>query len=516
MSTLLNDIIQKTQKAKSLLTPLEEVIVQLIPANNAINGAVTVSNTNLLFDALITFYSDTKKAEYFPYSVDIQISAYLSKVIESLNTLTGNRTAPTNAVNVVTVADQLYSVCLQHGLITFGFNQKEATELVVDMRLRRKAVRKTANSIDGMAQEILRKTEEAAIAAQTKFSQDTDKLRTDLESAKKECDVFRAVIQTNLDSLNKSHEEFEDKSAAIIKMIDELAKKQEESNASAAEVTENARSIKTELEAVRNLRSKAKDEMEQILGFYSEIEEHQKSMRDLQKEASGKYNELSQKYDESQTELKNRTDSIVAQNEKLQEDIKKHLQKAVGVSLFSAFDQRRKGLGWGKVLWALVMIVAVCAGGSLSWWLAQSLGSSGIESAFFVKLSAIIPVTFMILFAARQYSNERRTEEEYAFKSAISVSLEPYKDLLQRIADGGHAEQATFVENLLLEVFDNPVKRIYADATAKSEEDEIKAKFKMIKKILEISKGYDAENVRKILEMLGQHFGFASKQTQES
>ena len=116
-------------------------------------------------------------------------------------------------------------------------------------------------------------------------------------------------------------------------------------------------------------------------------------------------------------------------------------------------------------------------------------------------------MTFTILFAAKQYSNERRTEEEYAFKSAISVSLEPYKDLLQRMKESGHGDEAKFVEKLLLEVFDNPVKRVYANPSITTELDEYQAKLKDLKKLLEMSKNVDPEKAKQLIDLFQNTLG---------
>jgi len=72
----------------------------------------------------------------------------------------------------------------------------------------------------------------------------------------------------------------------------------------------------------------------------------------------------------------------------------------------------------------------------------------------------MIPLAFLMVFTATQYKKERQAEEEYAFKSAISLSLEPYRDLLVRMRKEDQSE-ADFVKKLMEEVFDNPVMRMF-------------------------------------------------------
>jgi hypothetical protein len=251
--------------------------------------------------------------------------------------------------------------------------------------------------------------------------------------------------------------------------------------------------------------------MDAIVAFYGEIETHQATMREVQKDANSKHNDLITKYDGAQAQFERKTSEIIGRNEQLHDQIKEHLQRAVGVSLFHAFDTRRRGLSGGKWFWAVGMLVSVAGGALLSWWLATSIGTGGVQPAFFVKLSAVIPVAFAIAFSAKQYSTERRTEEEYAFKSAVSVSLEPYRDLLHRMRSQGLEQEASFVEKLLSEVFDNPVKRIYPAKTVEADLWDPKARLKDLRQLLALAKGIDPEGAKRLLERYGEMVGFPMK-----
>ena len=52
---------------------------------------------------------------------------------------------------------------------------------------------------------------------------------------------------------------------------------------------------------------------------------------------------------------------------------------------------------------------------------------------------------------------ERHTEEEYAFKLAISLSLKPYAEFVSTSDD----EAREYLKPLISEIFDNPVNRLY-------------------------------------------------------
>jgi hypothetical protein len=118
------------------------------------------------------------------------------------------------------------------------------------------------------------------------------------------------------------------------------------------------------------------------------------------------------------------------------------------------------------------------------------------------------PLAFLLWFCAKQSTKERQAEEEYAFKSAISLSLEPYRDMLTKMSKEAHPETG-FVRTLMGDVFDNPVKRLYttgnSDDEAKVVRDLLREITKAVSKIPsnELSK----EVFMKLLETVGQRGG---------
>lgn len=508
MSTLSTTVVQRLDQVQAQFESLANS-VSSVAAAGPIAPQATLSNTRLLLDALHTVYAEVDKATFLPHQVDSQILAVLTKLGEHLTQFQGSQ-HPTHAGNVVAAADQLYAASLQYGLITFGFDQKELSELLSDLRARRKYARRVTEDIGNQSRRLLSAVQKATDSATTKIDTETGALRDALTAAIDACQKERQAIQADAETMRIARKEFDEKHTAVVAMAEALTESATTATAAASQVVENERLVRTELETVRDLRAKAKAEMDEIKEFYGEIEAHQQAMRETQKDAAGKFNDLKATHESVAAELQQRTAAIVSRNEELQGTIKEHLRRAVGASLFSAFDMRRRGLSKGKWLWAGVMLLSVGAGGTLSWWLANSLGAGpGVEPAFFVKLSAVIPVTFAIIFSAKQYSNERRTEEEYAFKSAISVSLEPYKDLLHRMKEGGHEAESAFVQDLLMEVFDNPVKRIYLDASATSQNEDNLARFKSLEKLLAMSRKLDPDKARKMLEMARDIYGIS-------
>ena len=76
-----------------------------------------------------------------------------------------------------------------------------------------------------------------------------------------------------------------------------------------------------------------------------------------------------------------------------------------------------------------------------------------------------IPLIYAITFCNLQYSRERRLEEEYAFKSNISISLVPYKDLVEKLVNKTNPAEiekfATFIMESVNKVFTSPTSKIF-------------------------------------------------------
>ena len=87
------------------------------------------------------------------------------------------------------------------------------------------------------------------------------------------------------------------------------------------------------------------------------------------------------------------------------------------------------------------------------------------NAAFYLKLSISIPLVYAIAFCNVQYSRERRLEEEYAFKSSISISLDPYQRLVGELVDKTKPEEISkytaFIIDSVTKVFTSPTGQIF-------------------------------------------------------
>ena len=192
---------------------------------------------------------------------------------------------------------------------------------------------------------------------------------------------------------------------------------------------------------------------------------------------------------------KNKMADIRETNLLLQDEIKKKLQGATGLELFGQFRDRKHEIGKGKDTWRNMIVLGALLQFAIIIWIAylasQHSGGSNIYSffistEFILRLTTSLPVLFIIIYSIRQYSNERKYEEIYAFKSVISFSLAPYMDLVDKLTKEEHKkEYADFVVTSIGNIFDDPISKS-KDCTSK-DISELKEVVEFIEKIKNIT-----------------------------
>jgi hypothetical protein len=90
-------------------------------------------------------------------------------------------------------------------------------------------------------------------------------------------------------------------------------------------------------------------------------------------------------------------------------------------------------LAKSKRYWAGALVLLVLASLGVTYFVIST--HTQFDVAFYLKLSLSLPLIYAITFCTVQYSRERKLEEEYAFKSNISVSLDPYRELVEKLVD---------------------------------------------------------------------------------
>lgn len=513
----------------TILTKVNSVSTQVINNEQALTSVLPqssddtpdpfrcLSNSKLLLSTLVDFFGQDRSS-YLPFATQKAVSEALSNIDDALKLFSATP-AEENieaAKKVIVLLDSFYGLCLQFGIMTFGFSDKIAQENVA--------------RISGFVESTRQKSLESQ-ANLTEFFDTTrggiDSLRGDLESSIKNLNEISQVAKKDAEAVAVSLQSAEKASSEIEKLAGEISAIKVSVDESAKRVPEELQQLKAKSESslktlqkneeeseklvagakassgmIADTRAGINEQFEAIKQFYGEIEKHRAAMLDVKKDATANINSLQATADKSVEAYTKRSEEIVKANEGLIEQIKLSLQKAVGVSLFTAFDNRRTTLAAGTVLWSKVLCGATVTAIVFAWWFVENLHE--IQTPLLLaRLTIAIPITFLIIFSAKQYANERRAEEEYAFKSAISVSLESYRDLLERMRRDGM--DIDFARTLLLEIFDNPVRRLYSDHIDKKSNRKKagqKEEQSLIQDLAKKLAGFDKETIEKLLSVI--------------
>jgi uncharacterized coiled-coil DUF342 family protein len=306
-----------------------------------------------------------------------------------------------------------------------------------------------------------------------KFYSEVDEYRKRINDTSEQATSFLTTSQTNVKRLiDEGNAKVE---AAILSVNesaankeDELAKKIEtdmlQARGTVAELTAATRSEITEFRTAieSKLNSTLSDGMILTSSLITQTKEKIDSLeKDLQVRS-----------DETIGQNHAKTQDILAELDALKGQVKEQIQQATGFTLFGAFQSRQNQVAEAKRIWAYAVAALVLISVGVTAWIAYEAQQYTTHSlAFYVKLSLTIPLAFAITFCALQYSRERRLEEEYAFKASISVSLNPYKDLVQAIIkEDKNAELGKYTEFVIdsvKNVFTSPTDKVF-DVVKKS------------------------------------------------
>jgi len=369
---------------------------------------IALSNANLLVKELISFYEQDKSA-YFPKYITEQITSYVGDANAQLNSLLAKDTAQSEQLRQN--LDKLYGLCLQSGIITFGFSSKEITRLLNQTKIN---IQNLQGKTGKLGDELEKKTGEAQALVQTWQKQLEELSQTEQKKIGEKCSFTIAVIDkesqdfktvaeqnrqilaTNIEVSNKLKEEINQVQKVATEkrgeveqllnmgrqLLEEIKKTQQESinfkytidvesknahNLTAQIQTklDNANQIVSQISAKNNTAddniAKIEEKRKTADDFYKTVETYKQEMLDAGKKAKADYSELKQTCEQKVAEYSTKTDEIVEQNTGYQADIKALLAKAVSGGLFKVFNQRQEFLSKGTRFWKWAVVAASMA-----------------------------------------------------------------------------------------------------------------------------------------------------------
>ncbi|MCW5947715.1 MAG: hypothetical protein KIT74_11875 [Fimbriimonadales bacterium] len=306
---------------------------------------------------------------------------------------------------------------------------------------------------------------DAKIAEVKRLSAELERLLKVAEEAAGQRDLF-TTIRADADRISAEIADLHSQASANTAAIEAKAN---EAVAKQAELDTHVAAIATKLEEATSSAASAKAKLtesqtsqEALEAYYQKVEVNETKLNKVVADAAAAV----KKNDEE-------TKALVARLVGVEEDIKQKLEKATGVTLFEAFGKRQADIKKGLPVWLYVSGGVLAVSAAYSVWLL--LTADKIDTAFYVKLGFSLTFFAAITFTLRQYAKERRLEEEYAFKAAISVSLAAYRGLveqaLEKLTPEERTEYATFLTKAVGTIFDPPTERVFGDRRSRGPTD---------------------------------------------
>lgn len=384
------------------IVPLDESFINLNAARHILTDAI-----------------EKRKLIQLPITVQKVLLSHLEAISRSMTSLLAGTDEVENLTNYV---EQLNTAIWQYGLHNLseevlGFltkmNQLKSQEIEIDR---------------------LRKELESAVSQKQVLEallNDANESVKNLKSMVAVSDESTQQTESNLDSATKASQS----AAALLANI-------QQNDTTAAQLLASTKTSNAEVTA---LEPKIKE-------FYSQVDQYKTKM-----------NSTSDQAQQVVEDNKKATSDLITNLQSLEDQIKLTIQKATGFGLFGSFQTRQLALAKSKRYWAGALVFLVLASLAITYFVISM--HTEFNVAFYLKLSLSLPLIYAIAFCTVQYGRERKLEEEYAFKSNISLSLVPYKDLVEKIVNekqAGEREKYTaFIIDAITKVYTSPTDKVF-------------------------------------------------------
>lgn len=264
----------------------------------------------------------------------------------------------------------------------------------------------------------------------------------------------------------------------ITEIIKDVQEKQGQANLLFGEFQETANKVKNTADEIDQMSKTVVTNATNVESMLSEVRNSKDEIQKLR---------------EGVAQLQSSTQELIESNEKLLNESKEQLAVIAGGSLSNTFEKRRALLNESASKWKywllgdIIVLAAIAAIIFLELKSTQSL-----TTGFFLKFSFSFPFIYAAFFFHGQYNKERELEEEYAFKSAVSFSLEAYRKLLNEEIDDDKSEERArlldFIVSTVEKIYSSPIKNFKADKINSGSPETLDKIGEIIKNIVNLTK----------------------------
>jgi hypothetical protein len=276
-------------------------------------------------------------------------------------------------------------------------------------------------------------------------------------------------IKTTLSAAEKLNNEYAEAIQKIEIFLDDSAEKINRYNAQIEEISNLLEGSRHRSEEITNTRSEASVLLEKISSSQSQssqiLENHKdifdtsrkilESSEEILKSVKIDHSNVSEKFTALIESINSKEEFIESKNDFFVERLSylnDLIGSEVGASLFNTFKVRKDELNSGVLFWTwgvgLTAVLTVV-------WVVFLFYNVDIDKltvgSWLATTLKSLPAILILFFAIAQYSRERSYQEEYAFKSAVALTLKAYADQLN--SDDNHD---ALIISAVEEVFRSP------------------------------------------------------------
>jgi len=263
-----------------------------------------------------------------------------------------------------------------------------------------------------------------------------------LNSEKERIELVSKQLKESTDALKsllKTVEEEKDNLAQFTAVkrkelgeIESLLSSSRSHNSEITELHTSATSIFEKISALLDSSDLKRNESDALYkeskNFLKEIDESLREQKDVIAKQNKIFSELKLSFDEKLTFVKGKMEYFSDRNKYLDDLI----GREVGVSLFATFKQRKGEIGLAIGFWKWSVPITAIA--TIA-WIFFLFGNGDLSNlswqVIVINSLKALPAIGLLLFSISQYTKERNFQEEYAFKSAVALTLNSYADQLK-------------------------------------------------------------------------------------
>ncbi len=279
------------------------------------------------------------------------------------------------------------------------------------------------------------------------------------EPFRTEAELFKAKesllnLTTDLSQIQTIVEEINTLKLSSSEYVSDLLAKQKESLESSKTIDSFLSEIEQTKEDLDETESQIVTWKESIKQISETIIVKNKELQELSTNVSINNDKCQKNLDSITLQLK-KQDEIIHLNNNQQEEIQKTIEDANRLGMAGSFKKRKDELTWPLRFWTTATIVALTGLVLISFLILAPLLKGKIElNDLYAKIPIFASCVWLGWFCAKQYGFTSRIREDYAYKYAVSMAFEGYKNETREVDDD---LLRTLLELTILNVSKNPI-----------------------------------------------------------